>query len=108
MFKKKMPNFRCGHSSGCFETRPVTKVIDGRKVVVFEEVDITDPNNQVDLPSRRDFSLENQLNAGIPLKELPTQSLLNPTDPASQEQLANGVLGTIADQLPEVEPQTEE
>lgn len=78
--------------------KPVTIEEDGlpHQEVITEEVDITSPDfANAQLPSREDYSLENQLKAGLPLNEIKNLgSLLNNSEvlEARAEAKANEIL----------------
>lgn len=73
---------------------PTTKVVseehDGviTDVVVNDVRNILDPSQEVDIPSPEEYSLENLLKSGVPLKEIPCGTLLNETDLADVSSFA--------------------
>lgn len=81
--------------------------VDGEthsRVVVIER-DLLNPDDFPTLPSREEYSVENQMAAGIPMQEIPgVRSTLNPSDAATCEQLSSEVVESdmnyVANNLP--------
>lgn len=77
---------------------PTTKVVseehDGvlTDVVVNDYRNILDPLQEVDIPGPDEYSLENLLKSGVPLKEIPCGTLLNESDLADVSSFATSKL----------------
>lgn len=87
MFRKKRNIFVADPPVTIMEVqrKSIPQIVDGVDLisVVEEEVDVTDPSSYPDLPSPDDYSFENLLASGVPLKEVPIGTLLTPTDLAT-------------------------
>lgn len=57
--------------------------------------DSTLAENQKELPTREELSVDNLLRAGVPLSQVPCGTLLNPTDPANMRDVAAGVMSNL-------------
>lgn len=71
---------------------------DSHSRVVVVQRDLLNPDDFPSLPSRAEYSVENQMAAGIPLQEIPgVRSSLNPSDAATCEQVSASVVESDMD-----------
>lgn len=63
--------------------------------VVYLPIDYTSDDVVKSLPDAKDYTLENLLAAGVPLDQLSVSNLLNPTDYATNQRLAENMINSI-------------
>lgn len=63
--------------------------------VVYLPIDYTSNDVEKSLPDAKDYTLENLLAAGVPLEQLSVSTLLNPTDFATNQRLAENMITSI-------------
>lgn len=103
MFRKKFLKKRtwsCADSSKVIE--PSAQTIDEMdennnpvQRVVYLPVDYTSKEVEKSLPEAKDYTLANLMAAGVPLEQVAVSSLLNPTDFATNQRLAENMINSI-------------
>lgn len=63
--------------------------------VAYVPVDFTSKDVEKSLPDAKDYTLDSLLAAGVPLEQLSVSNMLNPTDFATNQRLAENMINSI-------------